>query len=205
MTTEQKQVHEFMQAFGQETPDKPTVPSLEVRKLRAKLVIEECLELIDALGLSMQLTELPAGYDGGTQINVRSSTLIEFHESKPMSLLETADALADLDYVGPKGTAIACGIDMEPIFAEVHRSNMSKMWTTEEVLEFSGTGASLRSFPIDSFVGASNRQGNFKFIKKNLEEKSDRCWICLNSDSKVIKSPSYSPANLKPILEAQSK
>ena len=39
--------------------------------------------------------------------------------------VETADALADLLYV-VIGTASACGIDIEPIFNEVHKSNMSK-------------------------------------------------------------------------------
>lgn len=37
-----------------------------------------------------------------------------------------ADALADLLYV-VYGTAVSCGLDMAPIFAEVHRSNMSKV------------------------------------------------------------------------------
>jgi len=41
-------------------------------------------------------------------------------------IIETADALGDLDYV-VKGTAIVCGLDMDPIDAEVHRSNMTKV------------------------------------------------------------------------------
>ena len=40
-------------------------------------------------------------------------------------VVEVADAIADLTYV-VKGTAIACGIDMESIFNEVHASNMTK-------------------------------------------------------------------------------
>jgi predicted HAD superfamily Cof-like phosphohydrolase len=36
-----------------------------------------------------------------------------------------ADALGDLLYV-VYGTAVSCGIDLEPIFQEIHRSNMSK-------------------------------------------------------------------------------
>ena len=37
-----------------------------------------------------------------------------------------AKELADLLYV-VYGTAVSCGIDMEPVFREVHRSNMSKV------------------------------------------------------------------------------
>ena len=40
-------------------------------------------------------------------------------------LVETADALADLLYV-VYGTAVSCGIDIQPVFREVHRSNMTK-------------------------------------------------------------------------------
>lgn len=40
-------------------------------------------------------------------------------------IVGVADALADLLYV-VYGTAVSFGIDMQPIFQEVHRSNMTK-------------------------------------------------------------------------------
>lgn len=40
-------------------------------------------------------------------------------------VISVADAVADLLYV-VYGAALACGLDMEPIFNEVHRSNMAK-------------------------------------------------------------------------------
>ncbi len=44
-------------------------------------------------------------------------------------LVEVADALADLLYV-TYGAAVSCGVDLAPIFAEVHRSNMTKVGGT---------------------------------------------------------------------------
>jgi len=66
-----------------------------------------------------------------------------------------ADAIGDL-LVVVLGTAVAYGFDIEPIFNEIHRSNMSKF--------------------IDGYKRA---------------------------DGKWIKGPSYSPACLQPIIEAQ--
>lgn len=123
MTKEQQMVREFMQLAGQETPDKPTLPSIPIQRLRAELIREELGELVGAF-----LSD---------------------------DLIEVADAIGDLLYV-VHGTAVACGIDMEPIFNEIHRSNMSK------------------------FIDGHRRE-----------------------DGKWIKGPSYSPADLKPIIEAQ--
>jgi predicted HAD superfamily Cof-like phosphohydrolase len=85
----------------------------------------------------------------------------EFHELKialwKCNLVETADAIGDLMYV-ILGTAVASGIDMESIFQEIHRSNMSKFK--------------------DGYI---------------------------NELGKVVKGPSYSPAILTPLIEAQKK
>lgn len=70
-------------------------------------------------------------------------------------LVEAADAIADLLYV-VLGTAVACGIKIQPIWDEVHRSNMTK------------------------------------FIDGHK-----------NADGKWVKGPSYTPANLGPIIAEQ--
>lgn len=42
-------------------------------------------------------------------------------------LVGVADALADIQYV-LDGTALCCGMDIESLVEEVHRSNMTKVW-----------------------------------------------------------------------------
>lgn len=55
------------------------------------------------------------------------SELLELqHAFDRADIIETADALADLMYV-VLGAGVTCGIDLEPVFDEVHRSNMTKM------------------------------------------------------------------------------
>ena len=50
----------------------------------------------------------------------------EFHEAvEEEDLTRMVDALGDLLYV-LYGTATVLGVDMEPVFAEIHRSNMTK-------------------------------------------------------------------------------
>ncbi len=176
MTTEQKQVREFMQLFGQETPEKPSIPSREIRRLRAKLILEEAQELCEALGFEVELDM----YEGS------EDNLYEYGNPN-LSLI--ADGLADLHYVAYCGTAIACGLDMKPIFQEVHRSNMSKMWTVDEYEKSMDIGLSF-TFCWDN-------------DPTNSPMQDDRCWLAKNKDGKVIKSPSYSPANIQAEIDKQ--
>ncbi|CUS35487.1 pyrophosphohydrolase domain-containing protein [Candidatus Nitrospira nitrificans] len=82
----------------------------------------------------------------------------EFDELKEAmasgNLAAVAKEMADLLYV-TYGTAVSYGIDMEPVFQEVHRSNLSKV-------------------------------GGYK-----------------RADGKWVKPPTYSPADIEPIVEVQ--
>jgi predicted HAD superfamily Cof-like phosphohydrolase len=138
MRYEQKQIIEFMKLAQQDTPEHPVMPNAEICKLRLVLIAEELEELAESFGfrMSMNLTE--------TSIN-------------PTNLVEAYDAILDLMVV-VIGTGVALGLDLEPGWAEVHRSNMSKF--------------------IDGFRRA---------------------------DGKWVKGPSYSPANLAPLIEEQKR
>lgn len=47
-------------------------------------------------------------------------------------IVEVADAIADLLYV-VYGAAVSYGIDIDPVFEAVHKSNMDKIWTDGEL------------------------------------------------------------------------
>ena len=102
----------FMGKAGQETYHTPTVPNPTVAKLRASLILEECLETIEALGFEVKFSN----FDG--ELYLKST-------SKKPDLVEIADGIADISVVS-HGTAIACGIDMIPIIDLVDKSNLAK-------------------------------------------------------------------------------
>lgn len=64
-----------------------------------------------------------------------SEELDEYFEAgKARDLVQLADAIADLAYT-VIGTAVAHGIDLQPIFDEVHRSNMTKQPAADNPLK----------------------------------------------------------------------
>lgn len=111
-----KHVREFHLAFGCPNPSKPTVPSDERLRLRLKLIAEEFIELLQACGAD--------GFDTDDIQNAIDTSLLDLHEG--VDMVKVADALADIDYV-VEGMRLELGIDGEPIAAEVHRSNCSKI------------------------------------------------------------------------------
>lgn len=100
-----QKVKEFHRAFGVPSAEKPTEPTEELMDLRAKLISEEFTEFLDAHYF----------LEYGDPVS----------EFKP-DLIEIADAIGDMLYV-IYGTADQYGLDADAIFAEVHRSNMSKL------------------------------------------------------------------------------
>lgn len=191
MTNEQKQVRDWMQQFGQETPDKPCIPDLATRKLRAKLILEEALEtVVTGLGLDIYWRL------GKRDCKLGPCSRLEFVETGEASLKDIADGCEDLKVV-TEGTLVACGLlhqqDVkesslfntwtDPLFNEVMRSNFfSKLWTQEE----------WKAFP-------DKDQYHSTLICPN--PKGSRCILVKDRDGKVIKSPSYSPPNLQPIID----
>ncbi len=174
MTKGQTQVREFMRFFGQDTPKKPTNISAATAKLRAQLILEEAIETITkGLGLAIYLV----GRDG-REVGIHEDNLgywfgdkglpIEFEKVKEVNLKETVDGLADLAYVGDFGTAVAVGVDLEPIQDIVHASNMTKAWKFEDLEE------AKRLYPT-----------------AKVEDYGNNLYRLIREDGKVIKSPHF--------------
>lgn len=115
----QSMVDEFMRLAGQyKGLDKPDVPDLESRILRARLLMEEVIEFIHAEGLAIShwsfgldaenLKFYPTGY-----------------QSEHGGVPQVAKELSDILYV-TYGAAVAWGIKIDSVFGAVHHSNMQK-------------------------------------------------------------------------------
>lgn len=108
-----------MELANQKVPMSPEMPPEEIRKLRARLILEEAFETVEALGFDVQATS--EAYSDF--VDFKKFGLTENGVGPNMTLI--ADGCADLKVV-TVGTEIACGINGRPIFEEVMRSNMTK-------------------------------------------------------------------------------
>lgn len=119
-------------------------------------------------------------------INLRDNLILEeakeFHEADKLDL--KLDALCDLLYVA-FGAAVTYGFtEILPLaFAEVHRSNMSKLWTEDE---WSAVDLDFRN--------------EHTYLDVQIKTELKCFLVKRKSDGKVVKSPSYSPADFKQFL-----
>lgn len=104
MNKHQEMVEEMMKLFKQNIPEYPQLNGYPFI-LRAKLIHEEALEFLEAAGVKYK--------DG------------EYWLDEIADWPKMIDALCDI-LVVTYGAASAMGIDIEPYFAEVHRTNMMK-------------------------------------------------------------------------------
>lgn len=109
-TFHQTLVETFMRGAKQEVPNSPTIPCFHVRKLRAKLIVEEALETLRALGFL---------YDQDNQ---------DVIEVGSPDLVEVVDGCADTKVV-LTGTLSAFGVkDRNPQYL-VDINNLDKLTT----------------------------------------------------------------------------
>jgi predicted HAD superfamily Cof-like phosphohydrolase len=177
----QQDIVTLMKQFDQEVKESPEMPDAKTRLLRARLVFEEALEFVRACGCTVATTDGKAVIEG---ISVVSDPVV-----KP-DLTEYVDGCVD-QLVVTYGALNAAGIKVEPAWDEVQRSNMSKAWShcsvCDAVLQ-RGAGSNLvHPSECDAHGGAWNI-----VLKVHKRE-----------DGKFIKAPTYSPADLKSVIEEQ--
>jgi predicted HAD superfamily Cof-like phosphohydrolase len=112
-----------MENAGQEIPDKPCIPSPEVRLLRAKLIFEEAMETIEALGVDIMLSPFIGQHDKVALSHVMGELVVNPHRKPDLVLI--ADGCADISVV-TTGTLSACGIQDEELLEEVDKANLAK-------------------------------------------------------------------------------
>ena len=116
-TKHYKRIKKFMQLAGQDTPKSPVEPSKEIRVLRAKLIIEEALETVKALGVDINISEMSL---------LKNEDDFEYVISEhPFDMVEVADGVADISVVSI-GTLIACGITDNKLLKLVDKNNLAK-------------------------------------------------------------------------------
>ena len=111
----QQRVEKFMQLAQQAVPNVVGIPALEVRILRAKLMLEEVLETVAALGVHVIVN--------GSAIDPAT---FHFEESGQVpNLVEIIDGCLDV-HVVTTGTQVACGAPDELVQALVDINNLEK-------------------------------------------------------------------------------
>ena len=91
------------------------------RLLRAKLILEEAIETIRAMGVEVRLRSA----DGQAGVVTVDPHELAFAISDEADLEGVVDGCADISVV-TIGTLIAFGVDDEPILEEVDRANLRK-------------------------------------------------------------------------------
>lgn len=119
----QHRIDEFMRLANQELPQVPCVPSEDVRLLRAKLILEEAIETIKALGVGLWFIDGEGYWDFGDHEIVMDQ--VQFTAGFNPNLIEIADGCADLSVV-TIGTLSACGIGDKDLLECVDRNNLAK-------------------------------------------------------------------------------
>lgn len=110
----------------QEVPLSPSWPSIEVRELRARLILEECLETIAALGVTLSVTCEDSGFKYQKAITFKDikRTGQEMKGTRE-ELIEIVDGCCDVAVV-TTGTLSAFGVGDMLVQGCVNDNNLAK-------------------------------------------------------------------------------
>lgn len=137
-TEHQQRVELLMRKANQSVPPIVTPPTPEVAVLRARLILEEALETIEALGVSIYIDSyIQEDDDRGVLSEVSSdgnmilldrrvpTARLSFEATGVPDLVGIADGCADVSVV-TTGTLSACGIPDSALLRLVDENNLAK-------------------------------------------------------------------------------
>ena len=114
-----RMVRDWMYRAGQQSPEQFQFMDEETARLRARLILEECMETMEAFGARLILED-ESPYPDDVHLWKIDLPPNEEHYVKLL------DGLCDMLYV-IYGTFVAMGLSDMPFFREVHRSNVTKL------------------------------------------------------------------------------
>ena len=184
----QEDIVTLMKQFDQQVKESPELPEPETRLLRARLVFEEALEFVKGCGCTVTMTL--AGSKGEEKTAVIDEIGVVLDPGGNPDFVEYVDGCID-QLVVTYGALNAAGVKAQPAWDEVQRSNMSKAWPHCSVCDaVLVRGAGLELVHAED---ANAHRGEWKPILK----------VHKRPDGKFIKSPTYSPANLRRVIDEQ--
>lgn len=191
-------VRAFMTLMGQTVRQHPPERLLDMptqeRVLRARLILEEALECVNALGFEVidietfntihaADKECERNHYNFVHENPDEQLPLElsFRDSLTPNAATLLDGLVDLDYVGHKGTALAFGLQdlLQEAERRVHDSNMSKLWTLRQINDAGDT--------LDDREHDVSQVGLGKFVVRR-------------KDGKVVKPPTFKAPDMKGLV-----
>jgi len=181
----QEDIITLMTQFEQEVKVAPELPDAATRLLRARLVFEEALEFVRACGCTVEI----AGPDGMKAAVIDEISVVAAPEVAP-DFTEYVDGCID-QLVVTYGALVAAGVKAQSAWDEVQRSNMSKAWPHCSVCDAVLVRGDSEELVHPEDAGAHG--GNWHTVLK----------VHKREDGKFIKAPTYSPANLKRVIEEQ--
>jgi predicted HAD superfamily Cof-like phosphohydrolase len=181
----QEDIVTLMTQFEQEVKESPQLPDAGTRLLRARLVFEEALEFVRSCGC----TVTTSGSSNGGPAVIDDIRVVLDPKGTP-DFTEYVDGCID-QLVVTYGALNAAGVKAQSAWDEVQRSNMSKAWPHCSVCDavlVRGSGEKLIHAE-----DADAHGGKWRIVLK----------VHKREDGKFIKAPTYSPANLKRVIEEQ--
>ena len=122
----QLRVEEFMDKAGQMRHTIPTVPPAKVCILGARLILEEALETIAALGVNVELHYPAINRDGLPLVFDRCQFIERGSDAKKkVSVEEIADGCGDVRVVST-WVLSACGVHDNELMDEIDGNNLAK-------------------------------------------------------------------------------